>query len=193
MKTINNLELNSNTNIIDLVPVVNNIITNYCIDNDVNESDIFPTVWNDILTEIYYTLFYKTTVLQDTPNINNAWNQQKVMDVYDLIYKRICDKHCQEISIKGFSNMIGIQKETFYDWSQKPSCIGSTFNKRVMDDNEQSLEELMHDRRNNPMKYLPSLNRKHGWNMPGTKTESGGSIRLSLADLKKLPEITQNE
>ena len=38
-----------------------------------------------------------------------------------------------------------------------------------MEDNQESLEKLMFDRRNNPMKYLPKLNRYHGYNMSGVR------------------------
>ena len=43
---------------------------------------------------------------------------------------------------------------------------------KIMEDNEESLFNLMKDRRNNPMKILPKLNKVHHWNMPGVRQES---------------------
>ena len=69
-----------------------------------------------------------------------------------------------------------------------------------MEDNEQSLFSLMKDRRNNPMKYLPKLNKVHDWNMPGVGRERSEKNTLTARDLPKLgtnqpeelPQIGQN-
>ena len=55
-----------------------------------------------------------------------------------------------------YSNYSDILSSSRFDLQQK-----------IMDDNEESLFALMKDRRNNPMKYLPKLNKVHNWNMPG--------------------------
>lgn len=191
-RIINGIELNTKTDVYDLIPVVDNIITNYCIDHDLQENDIFPSIWNDILIEIYMQLFKDTDVIRLTSTDKN-YNQEKILQVYELIYKRICYKHCKEISLKAFYYMTGIDDNCLYDWENKPSAICKDLRKTIVSDNEESLEMLLHDRRYNAMKFLPSLNRKHNWALPGAKTDSGGSIKLSLADLKKLPEIAQNE
>ena len=87
--------------------------------------------------------------------------------------------------------MIGIPKETFYNWGAgtKSFCL----QQKIQDDNEESLFALMKDRRNNPMKYLPKLNRYHTWNMPGVRQNAESAKILTVADLPKLfPENVQN-
>ena len=51
-------------------------------------------------------------------------------------------------------------------------------------DNEESLFALMKDRRNNPMKYLPALNKRHAWNMPGVREQATRKAALSIEDIK---------
>lgn len=55
-----------------------------------------------------------------------------------------------------------------------------------MEDNEHSLFSLMKDRRINPMKVLPKLNRYHGWNMPGAKGEQNQQKVLAVNELPRI-------
>ena len=68
---------------------------------------------------------------------------------------------------------------------------------KIMEDNEQSLFALMKDRRNNPMKLLPKLNKVHGWNMPGIGARNEQKRSLTADDLPKLggnaPDLVQIE
>lgn len=172
--------------------VAQDIVTQYCIDNDINEKDIYPTIWNDIISELYIKLFKPFNYLLKTnTNRYNEYDKDKVLYVYDNIYKRLCNTHCQEVYQKGFCDMIGIPKETFYNWGAgtKSFCL----QQKIQDDNEESLFALMKDRRNNPMKYLPKLNRYHTWNMPGVRQNAESAKILTVADLPKLfPENVQN-
>ena len=53
---------------------------------------------------------------------------------------------------------------------------------------------LLKDRRNNPMKYLPILNKRHNWNLPGVSKEAANKNNLSLEDMAgKIAELTQND
>ena len=61
-----------------------------------------------------------------------------------------------------------------------------------MDDHEQSLEAMLHDKRINPMKVLPSLNKKHGWNLPGVSRESVNKQALTASELPQLGQTQQN-
>ena len=107
--------------------------------------------------------------LRSTKNIKEEFFKR----IHPYIYKRICNNHCQEISQKGFCDMIGIGKQTLYDWeSGALSSQRSDLRQKIMEDNEESLFNLMKDRRNNPMKILPKLNKVHHWNMPGVRQES---------------------
>ena len=142
------------------------VVEMYCDDNNIDESNIYPTVWNDILTEIYEQIYLKDIeLLHDIPNQYNSYNYDKVLKAY-YIYKRLCNNHSQEISQKGFLTMTGIDKQTLYNWSSSGSF---DLQQKMQEDNQESLEKLMFDRRNNPMKYLPKLNRYHGYNMSGVR------------------------
>ena len=86
--------------------------------------------------------------------------------------------------------MSGIDKQTLYNW-KNDGLSSSSFDlqEKIMEDNEQSLFALMKDRRNNPMKLLPKLNKVHGWNMPGVggkqterKSISAEEIRQKLSE-----------
>ena len=87
--------------------------------------------------------------------------------------------------------MIGMDKQTLYNWSSKESF---DLQEKIAEDNQESLEKLMFDRRNNPMKYLPKLNRYHGYNMSGVRENTSNRNILSIEDLKdKVLELSQNQ
>lgn len=228
------------TSVEDMPTIARDIVANYCIDNDIEEKDIFPSVWNDIITELYTRLFRPCHNLLRLANTQyNEYDRIKIYYVYENIYKRLCNSHCQEITQKGFLDMTGIDKQTLYNWKNDNKYIynnhtnsveyninnntdtgiynninntannnvysnysdilsSSRFDlqQKIMDDNEESLFALMKDRRNNPMKYLPKLNKVHNWNMPGVSSKQNEKNSLTAAELPKLNggkalEITQ--
>lgn len=169
----------------NVIAVVKDIITNYCISNDLDEHDIPPQIWNDIIDEIYITVFKDNiSLLKDIPSLYNSYNKDKVMYIYNNIYKRICNNHCQEVTLKGFLDMIGMDKQTIYNWKSSANCFD--LHEKIMEDNEQSLEAMLHDKRINPMKVLPSLNKKHGWNLPGVSREKANNTALPMSELPQL-------
>ena len=111
--------------------------------------------------------------------------------------------------------MIGIDKQTLYNWDSdskysnkynKHSCSSGNrlsrktvdLRKKIMDDNEQSLESMLQDKRINPMKVLPSLNRHHMWNLPGVSREKVEARPLTADQLPQLgqdlpPQIEEND
>lgn len=175
----------------DMPAVAADIVRSYCEKNDIDEKDIYPSIWNDIITELYVNLFCpcKRILKKDNPRYND-YDVQKVEYVYNNIYKRLCNRHCQEVSIKGFTDMTGIGKQTLYDWENGAlSSQRSDLHKNIMEDNEESLFALMRDRRYNPMKLLPKLNKVHNWNMPGVSREGSQRAIKSADQLPKLGEI----
>lgn len=170
------------------ISIVKDIIAKYCAVNDLDEHDIPPQIWNDIIDEIYINVFKDNSILlKDIPSPYNQYNQDKVLYIYNYIYKRICNNHCQEVTLKGFIDMTGIDKQTIYNW--KSSNTRFDLHEKIMDDNEQSLEAMLHDKRINPMKVLPSLNKKHGWNLPGVSREKASDTAIPLSDLPQLGAI----
>lgn len=180
------------TSVEDMPAIAADIVTNYCIDNEIDEKDIYPSVWADIITELYNTLFFPNrNLLKLNKNSNNGiYDFDNVAYVYNNIYKRLCNKHCQEVTQKGFCDMIGIEKQTLYNWSDGNRSSSNFFDlqEKIMQDNEESLFNLMKDRRNNPMKYLPKLNKVHSWNMPGVRDAKQQVIPIAAA----LPQYDEN-
>ena len=172
----------------DMTKVASDIVSDYCAVKEIEEDDIPPQIWNDIIDELYIKLFKPCNRLLKTDNnLYNQYDVSKVEYIYINIYRRLCNSHCQEISQKGFLDMTGIGKQTLYDWAGgKLSTQSSDLQQKIMDDNEQSLEAMLHDKRINPMKVLPSLNKKHGWNLPGVSRESANKTALTAAELPQL-------
>ena len=178
----------------DMTKVASDIVSDYCAVKEIEEDDIPPQIWNDIIDELYIKLFKPCNRLLKTDNnLYNQYDVSKVEYIYINIYRRLCNSHCQEISQKGFLDMTGIGKQTLYDWAGgKLSTQSSDLQQKIMDDNEQSLEAMLHDKRINPMKVLPSLNKKHGWNLPGVSRESANKQALTAAELPQLGQTQQN-
>ena len=185
----------------DMRIIASDIVTNYCNRHNIDENDIFPSIWADIITELNISLFSPCNrVLKTDSNLNNEYDKRKVEYVYNNIYKRLCNSHCQEVTIKGFIDMSGIGKQTLYDWQINSglSSSGSDLVKKIAEDNEESLFNLMKDRRLNPMKVLPKLNRYHGWNMPGARAERterealGADALIQLGQQPKPLELSDN-
>ena len=172
----------------DMTKVASDIVSDYCAIKGIEENDIPPQIWNDIIDELYIKLFKPCNRLLKTDNnLYNQYDVSKVEYIYINIYRRLCNSHCQEISQKGFLDMTGIGKQTLYDWAGgKLSTQSSDLQQKIMDDNEQSLEAMLHDKRINPMKVLPSLNKKHGWNLPGVSRENANKQALTAAELPQL-------
>lgn len=177
----------------DMPAVARDIVAHYCAENELNEKDIPPTVWDDIMDELYIKLFKPCNRLLKTDNnLYNEYDKEKVFYVYINIYKRLCNSHCQEVLQKGFCDMTGINKQTLYNWSSTESSLESfDLQQKIMEDNEQSLFSLMKDRRYNPMKLLPKLNKVHGWNMPGVRADTDKRQALSAQELPKLDGVQE--
>lgn len=176
------------TSVEDMQAVAADIVTTYCNQHEIDEKDIYPSVWDDIIDELYIKLFKPCNrLLKTDSNLYNQYDKDKVYYIYKYIYKRLCNSHCQEVSQKGFLDMSGIDKQTLYNWkSDGLSSSSFDLQEKIMEDNEQSLFALMKDRRNNPMKLLPKLNKVHGWNMPGIGARNEQKTALTAAELPKL-------
>lgn len=83
-------------------------------------------------------------------------------------------------------NDIAINNLKEGEYIKEPSTAASDIYKKLVENNEESLVCLMKDRRNNPMKYLPILNKRHGWNLPGVSREQANKNTLTAAELPKL-------
>lgn len=205
------------TSVEDMPAIARDIVTKYCDRNGIEENDIFPSIWNDIISELYFELFRPCHRLLKLENSQfNEYDRSKVYYIYERIYKRLSNSHCQEITLKGFCDMIGIPKQTLYNWASDNKYIYSSsgsvvsnsdssmcdsellsisrfdLHEKIMSDNEESLFALMKDRRMNPMKVLPKLNKVHGWNMAGVSAQATKQA-LTSEDVKALLSVSQGQ
>lgn len=171
----------------DMRPAIMDLIKNYCINNDLDEKNIHPTLWNDILDEINTRIIKPNNrLLKTETNRYNQYDKDRVYILYESIYKKICNKYIQEISLQGFVDMSGIEKQSIYNWANEPSLKSFDLHQKIMQDNEQSLTALMIGDKGIPTKYLAKLNRYHDWNMPGVTREVSRKQSLGAAELPKL-------
>lgn len=205
------------TSVEDMPAIARDIVTKYCDRNGIEENDIFPSIWNDIISELYFELFQRCNrLLKIGDNMHNEYDRNKVYYIYECIYKRLCNSHCQEITLKGFCDMTGIHKQTLYNWANDNKYIYNSsgnvvsnsdnsmwdsdilsisrfdLHEKIMSDNEESLFALMKDRRMNPMKVLPKLNKVHGWNMAGVSAQATKQA-LTSEDVKALLSVSQGQ
>ena len=184
----------------NLKTVVKDLITNYCIDAGIDESNIPPVVWLDIVNTIHETIIKPNVRMLLYDDNYREYCDTKVVNAYN-IYKHICLSHNQILNIKGFLDFTGIKKQTLYNWNTDSRYIDSKgssnilntqkldFAKQIMSDNEQSLEALLQDRKTNPMKVLPSLNHWHSWNLPGVSREKEREPALTAQQLPRLGPV----
>lgn len=209
MQTITSETIKSIESVEDMPQVARRIVSNYCDANGIDEADIFPNIWADIISELNVVLFRPCNKLLKLEGTQyGEYDRLKILYIYEHIYKRLSNSHCQEITLKGFCDMVGIPKQSFYNWANDDKYLytnnGITYNisngvnnnqelstlrfdlhEKIMEDNEESLFNLMKDRRNNPMKLLPKLNKVHGWNMSGVSAQA---TRQALSDAE-LPRL----
>lgn len=173
----------------DMRNIAFDIVRNYCIENDVEEDNIKPLIWLDIIAELHNVLFKPCNKFLKKENARyNEYDIAKVEYIYNNIYKRLCYKHNQEVYLKAFCDMSGIDKVTIHDWnSGRLSSQRSNLQEKISEDNEESLFSLMKDKSMHPMKVLPKLNKVHGWNMPGTRSQLTDTEKaLCASELPKL-------
>ena len=81
-------------------------------------------------------------------------------------------------------NNMQIAKMKEGEYIQELSTTATEIVKKLRSYSEESLVSLLKDRRNNPVKYLAILNRRHSWNMPGVSRESIGKVEITAADIR---------
>lgn len=209
MQTITSDMIKAIESVEDMPQIARSIVANYCDESGIDEADIYPSIWADIISELNAVLFRPCNKLLKLEGSQyGEYDRLKILYIYEHIYKRLSNSHCQEITLKGFCDMIGIHKQSLYNWAnddkyiytgsrviyniddggnnnKELSTLRFDLHKKIMEDNEESLFNLMKDRRNNPMKILPKLNKVHGWNMSGVSAQA---TRQALSDAE-LPRL----
>ena len=58
MEQMQNEYIQTITSVEDMPAVAADIVTTYCEEHEIDEKDIYPSVWDDIIDELYIKLFY---------------------------------------------------------------------------------------------------------------------------------------
>ncbi len=174
------------TSVEDMPPIAANIVSMYCADHQLDEKDIHPSEWEDIMTELYLKLFKPCKrLLKTDSNLYNQYDIDKVIYIYNYIYKRLCNSHRKEIHLMGFCEMTGIERQTLYNWSGKANCESFDILKKIDADNEQSLFDIGLGAKYRNDYAFGKLNHRYGWNGPGMRADQDTSGRK--------PQLTQAE
>ncbi len=176
------------------------------LDQYINEHDIEDmhkepqSRWNAALLYINKYLFKPhPEVLKSENRLSNTYDLKIVSDICDR-YIELCYEYDKEISILGFCKLTGIVQDTIYQWGAETSRLGSSASeiyKKLTQEREESLSNMLISGKRNPVGLLGALNRHYGWNMgqprgAGTeKTQSIEQIKERYEPLKLSDNSTQ--
>lgn len=160
------------------------------------------SVWNACLIYICRYVFKGTDKLK-SKRLNaqegftglsnfNAYNYETISRLCDY-YIYLCTLYDKEISIIGFSNLTGINQDTFHDWgngSVKSSTTSREIYKKLNRFREESLSNKLATGNKNPVGILAILNRHYQWNLPGVSREQGTQRALTADQLPKLGQTS---
>ena len=149
--------------------------------------------WNAALLYINKYYFKLHPEVLTTPGtVSNSYNLDAVNSVCD-IYINLCYEYDKEISILGFSKLTGINQDTFYDWgnqSSRPSSSACEIYKKLSQEREESLSNMLISGKRNPVGLLGALNRHYGWNM-GQPRGATGEQKQSIEQIQERYKVEQ--
>ena len=149
--------------------------------------------WNSALMYINKYYFKLHPEIFTTPGtVSNSYNLEAVNSVCD-IYINLCYEYDKEISILGFSKLTGINQDTFYDWgnqSSRPSSSACEIYKKLSQEREESLSNMLISGKRNPVGLLGALNRHYGWNM-GQPRGVSGEQKQSIEQIQERYKVEQ--
>lgn len=142
---------------------------------------------------------HRMLLYDDAPS--KGYDEQKLEPVLEH-YKYICTLYDKEISISGFCDLTGIERDAIYQWAQegdkynngrnKLNNARSSIAKNLILANEQSLSNILVTGKRNAVAILGALNHRHAWNMPGVRNE-GQNRALTAKELPKLGKVERIE
>lgn len=119
------------------------------------------SILKDELTEVSkLTEVYKT----DKPIYTNynRYSYEKLNVICDyLIY--ICNQYNKSVSVNAFCKLTGIEDRTINNWSD-PTCKCFPLYKKLTEEREKSLENILQSGKVNPVGIIAILNHRYNWN-----------------------------
>ena len=183
-------------------------LSEFCQEQGIGNMKKEPqSVWNGALMYIRRHVFSVPGILKISKPLEGYTNTHTELsksncNSYDIsLINNICDYYIylcmmydKEVSLMGFSNLTGINIDTFIDWGNnvnKLSTSGCEIYKKLRDFREESLSNKLVTGRQNPVGVLGVLNRFYGWSAPGIHDSGGTNKALGLEEIKnQLRELT---
>lgn len=122
---------------------------------------------------------------------DNAYDINKCMYILDNIYIPSCMMYSKEISIMGYSLLIGCEYDTIMRWSHEVGSSRQEIYKKLISWREESLSNKLSTGKQNPVGIMAILNHHYSWNMPGVRNENTSKQALTSKDLPML-NCTEN-
>ena len=180
---------------------ISEYLDQYIIEHSIEDMHKEPqSRWNAALLYINKYLFKPhPEVLKSENRLSNTYDLEIVSNICDR-YIELCYEYDKEISILGFCKLTGIVQDTIYQWGAETSRLGSSASeiyKKLTQEREESLSNMLISGKRNPVGLLGALNRHYGWNMgqprgAGTeKTQSIEQIKERYEPLKLSDNSTQ--
>lgn len=157
----------------------------FCQDNDMELSDLRSApqaIWTACLIYIHKNVLNDPLLLKSKPNINNAYNFDKVNKLYDL-YVYYSSLYNKVISMSDFCHLSGIDNTYVHQWENdtgkfnnghnKATDAGYKFLQKVRNDREKALTGRIIST-GNAVGLLGVANREYGWNQPASASAAIG-------------------
>lgn len=156
------------------------------------------SVWNACLMYVQRHVFPDRQALKATKNspeyVNNIMPSTCGAYNYDLLdtivntYIYYCYMYDKEVSIQGFSKLVGIPKTVIDLWGTDLRLSKKSINiyKKLIAEREESLSAKLASGKSNPVGILSILNHWYSWNLPGVTREQSTRTALTAAELPRL-------
>lgn len=156
------------------------------------------SVWNACLMYVQRHVFPDRQALKATENspeyVNNIMPSTCGAYNYDLLntivnaYIYYCYMYDKEVSIQGFSKLVGIPKTVIDLWGTDLRLSKKSINiyKKLIAEREESLSAKLASGKSNPVGILSILNHWYSWNLPGVTREQSTRTALTAAELPRL-------
>lgn len=172
----------------------------FCKDQEIEDlRKESQSVWNACLMYVQRHVFPDRQALKAKGNndiyVNNIMATNCGAYDYDLLdtivnaYIYYCYMYDKEVSIQGFSKLVGIAKAVIDLWGMDKNRLskkGYGIYKKLIAEREESLSAKLASGKSNPVGILSILNHWYSWNLPGVTREQGTRTALTAAELPRL-------